>query len=229
MPVYRQPTLCYRRSRAESANGFSSEGPFPLSGRHRGGRKAAAGPGRRGCGTAPGEDELVRTVELVCDDALDGAVRAVWRQLAAAGLPSLQTHPHPTNRPHLTVATAGELPPLAAALARLPIAVRLQGLVFFDGRAGMVAWRVLPDEALLRLHTDVWHALDGLERNPQHAPGAWVPHVSLARRVAPEQRAAVSDLVGGAVAEGRLVAARSYDTATRTVTALSHRRGTLRG
>jgi hypothetical protein len=169
----------------------------------------------------------VRTVELICDHALDGAVRAVWRRLAAAGLPSLATHPHPTNRPHLTVATADELPPgpVAAALEHLPIGVRLDGVIFFEGRTGMAAWRVHPDAALFRLHADVWRAIDGRERNPLHAPEAWVPHVSLARRVRPEHRAAVRDVVddlvaGGLVAQGRFVAARSYDTTTRTVTDL---------
>jgi 2'-5' RNA ligase len=169
-----------------------------------------------------GEDGGVRTVELIPDDALDGAVRAVWRRLAAAGLPSLATHPHPTNRPHLTVATADQLPeaPVAAALDQLPIGVRLAGVLFFDGRAGMAAWRVHADEALYRLHAQVWRALDGRERNPLHAPQAWVPHVSLARRVRPAQHAAVRDIVDAVVADGRFVAARSYDTATRAVTDL---------
>jgi hypothetical protein len=167
----------------------------------------------------------VRTVELIGDDALDGAVRAAWQRLAAAGLPSLGTHPHSTNRPHLTVVTADRLPPepVAAALGHLPIRVRLHGVIFFDGRAGMAAWRVHADEALVRLHADVWQALDGQDRNPLHAPQAWVPHVSLARRVRPEQRAAVRDVIDGLAAEGRFVAARSYDTGTRTVTDLPTR------
>ena len=161
----------------------------------------------------------MRTVELICDDALDGAVRAVWRRLAAAGLPSLANHPHPTNRPHLTLATADELPagPVTAAMESLPVGVHLGGLIFFEGRAGMVAWRVHAGEALHRLHAEVWRALDGRERNPLHAPQVWVPHVSLARRVKPDQREAVRALVEPVVADGRFVAARSYDSETRTV------------
>jgi hypothetical protein len=50
----------------------------------------------------------VRTVEVVGDAALDAAVRDVWRRLHAAGLPSLATHPHPTNRPHVTLASADD-------------------------------------------------------------------------------------------------------------------------
>jgi 2'-5' RNA ligase len=164
-------------------------------------------------------------VELVCDEALDAAVRGVWRRLEAAGLPSLATHPHPTNRPHVTLATADDLTPgmladLRAALAALPVPVRLDGLIFFDGRMGMAVWRIAADDPLLRLQAEVWRALDGAQRNPQHEPQAWVPHISLARRVRPEQRAAVQAVAGAAAAGGTLVAARSYDSGTRTVSEL---------
>ena len=168
----------------------------------------------------------MRTVELVCDDALDGAVRAVWGRLDAAGLPSLATHPHATNRPHLTLAAADDLPAgavadLRAALAGLPVRVRLDGLIFFEGRLGMAVWRVVADDALLDVQAEVWRAIEGADRNPLHAPGAWVPHVSLARRVRLEQRAAVAAVVGDTAVEGRLVAARSYDSGTRTVMSLT--------
>ncbi len=167
----------------------------------------------------------VRTVELVCDAALDAAVREAWRRLDAAGLPSLATHTHPTNRPHLTLATADEFPVgaqqrIASALATLPVVVRTDGVVFFEGKQAMAAWRLVADEALLRLHEAVWHALDGADRNPLHEPGRWTPHLSLARRVTPGQRSAVA-LVSGAGAEGRLIAGRSYDSASRTVRELT--------
>lgn len=171
----------------------------------------------------------MRTVELLCDDALDGAVRSAWRRLDAAGLPSLATHPHPTNRPHVTLASVDDFAPgavagLRAVLTALPVTVRMDALIFFDGRLGMAGWRLVADAALLRLHAEVWRLLDGGERNPLHAPHAWVPHISLARRVRPAQRAAVEAVAGGPVAEGvtgRLVAGRSYDSGTRTVIELS--------
>ena len=86
----------------------------------------------------------MRTVELLGDDALDGAVRAAWQRLDQAGLASLARHRHPTNRPHLTLASAPEIPPGAAAgitgaLQVLPLEVRLSGLRFFPGRAGVLA------------------------------------------------------------------------------------------
>jgi 2'-5' RNA ligase len=169
----------------------------------------------------------VRTVELVCDAALDAAVRDAWRRLDAAGLPSLATHTHPTNRPHLTLAAADEFPSgaeerISAALAALPVAVRTDGVVFFEGKQAMAAWRLVADPALVQLQEAVWHALDGTDRNPLHEPARWMPHLSLARRVRPEQRAAV-ELVTRSGAAGRLTAGRSYDSITRTVQGLPER------
>jgi hypothetical protein len=75
----------------------------------------------------------IRTVELLGDDGLDRAVRAAWRRLDQAGLPSLGQHRHPTNRPHLTLVSADDFRPdaaaaITAALRVLPIRVRLEGL-----------------------------------------------------------------------------------------------------
>jgi 2'-5' RNA ligase len=167
----------------------------------------------------------MRTVELLVDDGLDRAVRAAWRRLDQTGFPSLARHQHPTNRPHLTLASAEQLPPgaadaLAGALRMLPIPVRLDGLHFFGGRAGVLAWAVDGGGALRDLQAQVWSALDGGDRNPQHEPGAWTPHISLARRLGPDQAPLAAVAVGGVVPAGTLNGARSYDTVTRTVTPL---------
>ncbi|HEY2266768.1 MAG TPA: hypothetical protein VGI96_29395 [Streptosporangiaceae bacterium] len=71
-------------------------------------------------------------MELLGDEELDRAVRAAWRRLDQAGFSSLAQHRHPTNRPHLTLASAGQYRPaaavaIAAALRMLPIPVRLGG------------------------------------------------------------------------------------------------------
>jgi 2'-5' RNA ligase len=153
----------------------------------------------------------LRTVELLLDDDLEGLVREVWARLDAAGQPSLGRHRHATNRPHLTLATAPALPDLS--FAALPVPATLDGLVRFEGRAGVLAWRVRPDDQLRELQRQVWAAVDG--GNPLHAPDRWVPHVTLARHAAPE---AVEVLAGLPAATGRFVGARSYDDQTRTVT-----------
>jgi 2'-5' RNA ligase len=160
----------------------------------------------------------MHTVELTLDPALDGQVRSVWQRLHAADLPSLATHRHPTNQPHLTLAAADRLTPeVTTALAGLPVEAVLDGLIFF---ARAVVWRVEATDALRDLQAEVWRALTGTERNPQHAPGAWTPHVSLALRAKDHSRYA-AELRDLPVARGRFVQARTYDSATRTVTALS--------
>lgn len=158
----------------------------------------------------------MRTVELLPDDALDAAVRDAWARLAAAGLPSLGGHPHPTNRPHLTLASAPELPPLRPVLGALPVPVRLSGVLAFGGDRGALVWAVVPSRALLDLHAGVAAALD-LDADSHHAPGRWTPHLSLALRTTPEERAAAVALLSGLPeVTGAFTAARSYDGTSRT-------------
>jgi 2'-5' RNA ligase len=164
-------------------------------------------------------------VELLGDDALDRAVRAAWRRLDDAGLPSLARHRHPTNRPHLTLATADEFPPGAAtaiseSLSALPLRVRLDGLRYFPGRAGVLAWVADGGDALRDLQAQIWAALAGAGRHPQHEPAAWVPHISLARRLRPEQEARAIQVLGPSAVDGEFSGARSYESIGRTVTPL---------
>lgn len=160
----------------------------------------------------------MHTVELLLASPLEEHVRAVWHELAAAGLRSLASHQHPTNRPHVTLATTDLLTPaVVPALSGLPVDIVLDDVVLL-GRT--VAWRVRPTPELLELQDRVWRALDGRERNPLHEPGRWVPHVSLALRVKPEMQELYPRDPG--VAEGSAVAARTYDTLTRSVVLIDH-------
>ena len=167
----------------------------------------------------------MRTVELLGDDGLERGGRAAWRRLDQVGLPSLARHQHPTNRPHLTLASAEPWPPAAAAalaeaLRALPIEVRLDRLCFFGGRTGVLAWTVDGGSALRDLQAQVWSALDGADRNPQHDPATWTPHISLARRLPPDQAPLAAVALSGIAPSGTLNRARSYDTETRTVVPL---------
>ncbi|MFE3532573.1 2'-5' RNA ligase family protein, partial [Streptomyces sp. NPDC059144] len=133
----------------------------------------------------------MHSIELLPDETTDRAVRGVWQSLADEGLPSQSAHRHPTNRPHLTLATADTLPAetrtaLAEALAALPLPLHLTGLLRFSGRVNVLAWAVRPDAALLELHETVWRILrdtpgsdDGF--NPLHSPARWTPHITLGR------------------------------------------------
>jgi hypothetical protein len=156
----------------------------------------------------------VHTVELLPDAELADDVRRLWSLLRDAGLKSLADHPHPTNRPHLTVITAESLaglPPLG-----LPIAVEL-GEVVLLGRA--LVREVRSTARLSALHAEVRSALR--HANPWPPVAQWRPHVSLALNVPAAQHARARDLLADLPpAHGQFVAARSYDTQTRTVTDL---------
>ncbi|NHC46397.1 2'-5' RNA ligase family protein [Motilibacter aurantiacus] len=171
---------------------------------------------------------MARTVELLLDEELDAEVRRVWAVLEAAGLPSQSLHPHESNRPHLTLGVANELvaggeAELGRALRRLPLRLRLDGLVVFGGRRRTLAWLVTPSPGLVDLHAGVAQALAAYAPapSPQHLPGRWTPHVTLAARLEPQERAAALDALDGLRAvEGSATGARSYDTSTRSVTPL---------
>ena len=152
----------------------------------------------------------MRTVELLLDARLEDGVRDLWARLHEAGLPSLATHRHPTNRPHLTLLTASSiagLPPLP-----LPVAAELAGVRML-GRA--LVREVTPTAELRRIQAELRSAWPG------DSPLEWIPHISLALRVPADRRQAALDALAGLPAEhGQFVAARSYDTETRTVTGL---------
>jgi hypothetical protein len=157
----------------------------------------------------------MRTVELLPDPELEHRVRRLWSGLSEAGFPSLADHRHPTNRPHLTVLTAGSIDALPAL--PLPVPVQL-GAVRFLGRA--LVWAVLPDARLREIHATAWSALAGA--GPWPTPADWVPHISLALKVPADRRPAMLEAASGVPpAHGFLQAARSYDTVTRAVTPLS--------
>jgi hypothetical protein len=156
----------------------------------------------------------VYTVELMPDPHLDLGVRELWDRLQAAGLPSLATHLHPTNRPHLTVLTAGSLTGLGPLPLPLPVEL---GHVRMLGRA--LVREVTPTAELRDLHAEIWSTL--AHADPWPLPADWIPHVSLALNVPEGRRDAALDLLAALPpVSGRFVAARSYDTRARTVTDL---------
>lgn len=167
----------------------------------------------------------MHTVELLPDDAAEAAVRATWDRLAAAGLPSQARHPHPTNRPHLTLAVVEGMADADAVIEALPPlslpALRLDGLLLLGRERRALAHGVVPSADLLAVQADVVSALVdvGAVPVPLSRPGAWVPHVTLARRLDPEAcAAAVALLAGLGTLEGTWASARCYDTVTRTAT-----------
>ncbi|TSD98054.1 2'-5' RNA ligase family protein [Skermania sp. ID1734] len=165
---------------------------------------------------------MVQSVELLLDDATDAKIRAQWQALARAGLPSLARNQAETNRPHITAAVADEIWPrvdraLERSLEFSPIPVRLGGVVVFGGHRAILVRLVVPSEALLQLHRQIYELVRTSRGVAAHtAPGEWTPHITLARRVGPEQIGpAVSTVLRARDMAGSVVGIRRWDGENR--------------
>ena len=178
---------------------------------------------------------MVQSVELVLDPVLEDRVRAQWRVLMAADLPSQGRHTGPTNRPHVTLTVAQGVGPeheqrlveAVAAGPRLPLAVRLGGLVLLGAHKHVLARLVVPSADLLRLQSAVHASWGDALHVPQHlAPGAWTPHVTLAMHLTDTQvgqaltalrRMPEAGPGSGPDDDGEAVAVRRWDSTARAV------------
>ncbi|MBO0866627.1 MAG: 2'-5' RNA ligase family protein [Mycobacterium sp.] len=130
---------------------------------------------------------MVHSIELVFDGDTEAAIRRIWSDLAAAGIPSQA----PASRPHVTLvvadAIAAEVDALLEPVARrLPLSCAVGAPLVF-GRAKVVLSRlVVPTADLLAVQAEVYR-LCGPHLQPEpmtnSLPGQWTPHVTLARRV----------------------------------------------
>jgi len=166
------------------------------------------------------------SVDLGLDEALDAEVRAQWRALAEAGLPSLAGHRLDTNAPHVTLAQRRELPPpdvVRRVAERLPVDLTLTGLLVLPTRRGHVLARALtPSSALLDLHAAVADLLDAHQWPPaaHTLPGTWTPHVTLAAGLTSAQVAAALDRLPLGALSGHGVELRHWVPRTRGLTVL---------
>lgn len=174
------------------------------------------------------------SLELVFDAESDAAIRAEWDALVAADLPSQARHTGASNRPHITLLVRGSLPHLDPApfADGLPLPMTLGAPVLFGaGRSRVIARSVVPSAALLSLHARV-HEVVGAGDDVDHTrPGAWTPHVTLARRVPLDRLGEALDVLAQQAPPERDVVAvgiRRWETATKTVSDVLTR-GTLEG
>ncbi|MGO4203378.1 2'-5' RNA ligase family protein [Rhodococcus sp. TAF43] len=132
---------------------------------------------------------MVQSVELLLDRDIDATVRAEWRRLSSARLPSQDRITAESNRPHVTLGVAHHVPPdvevaLVRELPSAPLSLRLGGVVVFGGRRLTLARLVVPTTELLTLQRIVYELMVDCEGVPSHiVPGEWTPHVTLSRRI----------------------------------------------
>lgn len=138
---------------------------------------------------------MVHSVEVLFDPDTEAAVRRSWDELSAAGVRSLAAHTAPSNRPHVTLAVAQQMDDavddaLRPVLKALPFACTIGAPMLFTGRAFILVRLLVPSAELVAFQAQVHllclpHMPGG--PLPHTDPGQWTPHVTLARRVPPEQ------------------------------------------
>lgn len=159
---------------------------------------------------------MTQSVELLLDERSEASLRAQWDALAAAGLPSQARQRHPSNRPHVTLAARdridpGAEPALRDVVGALPLALGLGAYACFGRDPFVLVRLVVADRALLDLQAAVTDVLGG-EPGPFFAPGRWTPHVTLARRMLPEEAGRALTVLGAArEQDATVVDARRWD------------------
>ena len=130
---------------------------------------------------------MVHSIELVFDRDTEAAIRHIWADLAAAGIPSQA----PASRPHVTLAVAERIAPdvdalLSPVAQRLPLGCAVGASLLFGRSNAVLARLIVPTAEVLALHTEV-HRICGRYLTPgpmpNSLPGQWTAHVTLARRV----------------------------------------------
>lgn len=125
---------------------------------------------------------------LFFDDEADNKIRALWRALDDAGVPSLASRSHRRHRPHVSFAVAGTIPTAARKALRADLGLLsvpnlwLYTLGTFPTAENTLFLGAVTDAELLAVHSAVHDTLAGRVRHPSAAylPGAWIPHCTLA-------------------------------------------------
>jgi hypothetical protein len=95
---------------------------------------------------------MSRGVVLWPDTDIGATVRCLWRELAAAGLPSMETHTHRLHQPHVSLVVADDLDHEAVsraleAVPLAPIPCRIEVAGFFPG--GVLLLPLVPNVPLI--------------------------------------------------------------------------------
>lgn len=165
-------------------------------------------------------------IELLLDPKAEAEIRAEWDALAARGMSSLAAHTSASNRPHVTLVARVGLPKVdprvLADIPSFPITLGAP-LLFGTGERRVLARSIVPAVELIGLRETILTAIGPGDDAPHTAPGEWMPHVALARRLRVADLAAALDLIGDDIrAHARSV--RHWDPATSLITTLAELR-----
>lgn len=162
----------------------------------------------------------VVTLELLLDATSEASIRDDWERLRAGGHSSLAASTAAANRPHITAVVRTDLPvpDLTPIVSILPLEIRLLAPIVFshsdEARRGVLVRPIRLTPELYALHRRL-HAICGPGGDlPHTAPGAWTPHVTLARRLILSQIPEATARLAPAY-DGSIVGVRRWDAARR--------------
>jgi 2'-5' RNA ligase len=143
---------------------------------------------------------MVHSIELVFDRDTEAAIRRIWADLAAAGIPSQA----PASRPHVTLVVAERIAPdvdalLRSAAQRLPLGCAVGASLLFGRSNAVLARLIVPTAELLAVHAEVHRSCGPYLAPgpmPNCLPAQWTAHVTLARRVGGAQLGRALRLAG---------------------------------
>lgn len=148
--------------------------------------------------------EVAHSIELLLDPAGDAGIRAGWRMLDDAGLPSQAHVSSPTNRPHVTLLAAQRISPdvddvLRGLADRFPVPCTVGAMLVFGGQRLTLARLIVPSAELLALHEQVYRLCLPYVTQPfAHCrPGHWTAHATLGRRFTTQQAGAAMAVING--------------------------------
>lgn len=159
---------------------------------------------------------VVQSVELLLDPVAEAAVLAEWQALDQAGLPSQTRNTSPSNRPHVTLVAVTAVDTLlemqigAVCAQALPLDVWVGAVTIFGRDPYVLVRSVVAATELLAVQAQVARLLE-VPPDALSAPGRWVPHVTLARRMTADQVAAALPLLSAGALPVRLDRARRWD------------------
>ena len=161
---------------------------------------------------------MAHSIELLFDNDGDAAIRALWRALADAGLPSQLRVTSTTNRPHVTLLAAQRISPdvddrLRGLRHRLPLECVVGSPLVFGGPRLTLARLVVPSVELLALQAEIYRQSQPCVIGEPFAhcePGRWTPHATLGRRFSVAE-------IGAALAAVNTVAGPALDLPARFV------------
>lgn len=128
---------------------------------------------------------MALALNLVLDERGCARIQELRNRLRASGLPASDVPAHLT----IAVLEAGDPAALAQAFAGPPPpTLRLVHLGVFLGPPGVAFAGVAPTADLVRLHDQTWDAVAGVGQGwALYQPGWWVPHVTLAMPLTPDE------------------------------------------